>query len=70
MDGKLSFGEFLGEESHIQKIFKTMDKNNDGYVSKQVIYTHMNMKYVRARLTLIINLLLSSRARLIILNGY
>ena len=36
LDGKLSFSEFLGEESHIERIFKTMDKNNDGFVSKQV----------------------------------
>ena len=36
MDGKLSFSEFLGEESHIERIFKTMDKNNDGFVSKEV----------------------------------
>jgi len=34
-DGKLSFEEFLGEETHIEKIFRTMDKDNDGYVTKQ-----------------------------------
>ena len=34
-DQKLSFGEFLGEESHIEKIFKNMDKNKDGFVTKQ-----------------------------------
>lgn len=40
----MSFEEFLGEENHIEKIFKTMDKDNDGFVSKQVtwfIYTYM-----------------------------
>ena len=37
LDGKLSFSEFLGEESHIERIFRTMDKNNDGFVSKEVI---------------------------------
>ena len=36
LDGKLSFSEFLGEESHIERIFRTMDKDKDGYVSKQV----------------------------------
>ena len=36
LDGKLSFSEFLGEESHIERIFRTMDKNNDGFVSKEV----------------------------------
>ena len=35
-DGRLSFEEFLGEETHIDKIFRTMDKDNDGYVSKEV----------------------------------
>ena len=36
LDGKLSFSEFLGEESHIERIFRNMDKDNDGYVSKKV----------------------------------
>jgi Ca2+-binding EF-hand superfamily protein len=35
-DQKLTFGEFMGEESHIEKIFKSMDKNNDGFVTKKV----------------------------------
>ena len=35
-DGFLSFEEFLGEESQIEKLFKKMDKDNDGKVSKQV----------------------------------
>ena len=35
-DGRLSFEEFLGEETHIDKIFRTMDKDNDGFVSKEV----------------------------------
>ena len=42
LDGKLSFSEFLGEESHIEKIFKTMDKNNDGFVSKKVGFGYCN----------------------------
>ena len=29
-DKRLSFEEFLGEESHIEKVFKSMDKNGDG----------------------------------------
>ena len=37
-DGYLSFEEFLGEESQLEKLFKKMDKNNDGKVSKQVIF--------------------------------
>ena len=35
-DGYLSFEEFLGEESKLEKLFKKMDTNNDGKVSKQV----------------------------------
>ena len=35
-DGRLSFEEFMGEESPIEKLFKNMDKNGDGFVTKQV----------------------------------
>ena len=35
-DGRLSFEEFMGEETTLEKLFKNMDKNNDGVVSKQV----------------------------------
>ena len=35
-DHKLTFAEFMGEESHIEKLFKSMDKNNDGFVTKKV----------------------------------
>ena len=31
----LSFEEFLGEETHIEKIFRTMDKDNDGSISEK-----------------------------------
>ena len=33
-DSRLSFEEFLGEESQIEKLFKKMDKDNNGKVSK------------------------------------
>ena len=33
-DKRLSFEEFLGEESHIEKVFKSMDKNGDGLYQK------------------------------------
>ena len=35
-DGRLSFEEFIGEESNIEKLFKNMDKNGDGVVTKEV----------------------------------
>ena len=33
-DGRLSLEEFLGEETQIEKLFRLMDKNKDGFVSK------------------------------------
>merc|ERR1712038_2197508 len=38
-DGRLSFEEFMGEESQIEKLFKNMDKNGDGFVTKQEFMT-------------------------------
>ena len=35
-DGCLSFGEFMGEETPLEKVFKNMDKDGDGSVSKEV----------------------------------
>ena len=35
-DGKLSFEEFMGEESRAERLFKLMDKDGDGYVTKNV----------------------------------
>ena len=35
-DGRLSFEEFMGEASPIEKLFKNMDKNGDGFVTKKV----------------------------------
>ena len=36
-DKRLSFEEFLGEESHIEKVFKSMDKNGDGQYQEFII---------------------------------
>ena len=41
-DQKLTFAEFMGEESHIEKLFKSMDKNNDGFVTKKVVQAKFN----------------------------
>ena len=35
-DGRLSLEEFLGEETQIEKLFRLMDKNKDGFVTKKV----------------------------------
>ena len=40
-DGKLSLGEFLGEETPLEKLFKNMDKDGDGTVSKAVSLTSL-----------------------------
>ena len=33
-DGRLTFEEFMGEECLLEKLFKSMDKDGDGLVSK------------------------------------
>ena len=49
LDGRLSFEEFMGEECTIEKLFKNMDKNNDGYVTKPVsiilFFYHSQLSY-------------------------
>ena len=35
-DGRLTLEEFMGEESQIEKLFRLMDKNRDGFVTKKV----------------------------------
>ena len=35
-DGRLSFAEFMGEETPLEKLFKSMDKDGDGTVTKEV----------------------------------
>jgi len=34
-DGRLSFSEFMGEETPLEKLFKSMDKDGDGTVTKE-----------------------------------
>ena len=41
-DGRLSFGEFMGEETPLEKVFKNMDKDGDGSVSKEVGIININ----------------------------
>ena len=35
-DGRLTFGEFMGEETPLEKVFKSMDRDGDGTVTKEV----------------------------------
>ena len=35
-DGHLTFEEFMGEETPVEKAFKNMDEDGDGLVTKQV----------------------------------
>ena len=35
-DGKLSFEEFMGEETPLERLFHSMDKDGDGAVTKEV----------------------------------
>ena len=36
LDGRLSFEEFMGEQSRAERLFKLMDKDGDGFVTKNV----------------------------------
>ena len=40
-DGKLSFEEFMGEETSLERLFKSMDKNGDGSVTKEVKFFYL-----------------------------
>ena len=33
-DGKLTFEEFTGQETKIEKAFRAMDKDGDGYITR------------------------------------
>ena len=42
LDGRLSFEEFMGEESRAERLFRLMDKDGDGYVTKNVNDTYQD----------------------------
>ena len=44
-DGRLSFGEFMGEETPLEKVFKSMDKDGDGTITKEVKSPSPNMNF-------------------------
>ena len=35
-DGRLTLEEFMGEETKIEKLFRLMDRNADGFVTRKV----------------------------------
>ena len=35
-EGRMSYEEFMGEQTKAEKLFKLMDKDGDGYVTKHV----------------------------------
>ena len=35
-EGRMSYEEFMGEQTKAEKLFKLMDKDGDGYVTKNV----------------------------------
>ena len=39
LDGRLSFEEFMGEQSRAERLFKLMDKDGDGFVTKNVSFS-------------------------------
>ena len=45
-DGRLSFGEFMGEETPLEKVFKSMDKDGDGTVTKEVRFNHCILDFI------------------------
>ena len=42
-DGKLSFEEFMGEETALERLFQSMDKDGDGAVTKEVCCIFYNL---------------------------
>ena len=44
-DGKLSFEEFMGEETPLEKLFKSMDKEGKGTITKEVNNNTFNTQY-------------------------
>ena len=42
-DGKLSFEEFMGEETALERLFQSMDKDGDGTVTKEVCCIFYNL---------------------------
>ena len=46
-DGQLSWQEFIGEETTIERAFKLFDENNDGTISKSVSEENFVLTFIR-----------------------
>ena len=46
-DGQLSWQEFIGEETTIERAFKLFDENNDGTISKSVSEENFVLTFMR-----------------------
>ena len=44
-DGRLTFEEFMGEETPMERVFKNMDENGDGLVTKKVSILRIIIQY-------------------------
>ena len=45
-DGRLSFAEMMGEETAVETLFKKMDLNGDGFVTKKVNHAFFFLKFL------------------------
>ena len=45
---RLSFEEFMGEESRAERLFKLMDKDGDGFVTKTVNFNFVFIQTIGA----------------------
>ena len=52
-DGKLSFAEFMGEETPLERLFRSMDKDGDGAVTKEVMVRHGGKTYTELTISLV-----------------
>ena len=41
-DGKLSFSEFMGEETPLEQLFRSMDREGNGSITKHVSSVHFS----------------------------
>ena len=45
-DGKLSFSEFMGEETPLEQLFRSMDREGNGSITKHVSFSSIFILYI------------------------